>query len=80
MGAIYLFFKGPVIAKATTRQAGRTGSPLTVGGYLRHALGAGPWRAAPQLGAGPRVWCEIWGVFDGIDRINLLLEKQLKEF
>jgi hypothetical protein len=32
MGAIYLFFKVPVIAKATTRQAGRTGSPLTVGG------------------------------------------------
>jgi hypothetical protein len=24
MGAIYLFFKGPFIAKATTRQAGRT--------------------------------------------------------
>ena len=32
MGAIYLFFKGPVIAKATTRQAGRTEGPLTVGG------------------------------------------------
>jgi len=28
MGAIYLFFKGPVIAKATTRQAGRTEGPL----------------------------------------------------
>ena len=32
MGAIYLFFKGPVIAKATTRQAGRTGSPLSIRG------------------------------------------------
>jgi hypothetical protein len=32
MGAIYLFFKGHVIAKATTRQAGRTGSPVIVGG------------------------------------------------
>jgi len=32
MGAIYLFFKGPVIAKATTRQAGRTEGPLIVGG------------------------------------------------
>ena len=26
-----------------------------------------------------RIWCEYWGVFDRIDRTNLLLEKQLKK-
>ena len=37
-------------------------------------------KRAPIIRTNLRIWCEYWGVFDGIDRINLLLEKQLKKF
>jgi len=48
---------------------------------VSHLIGQASHRAGVPLSrADLRIWCEYWGVFDRIDRTNLLLEKRLKKF